>query len=163
LVTTPNFSADRIRPFPWSSLRRLSRDEAAIESGLARWLRASAVVAPAANAPALAQWAGLRQLLRLDAAAPIVIRSVGARSREPVIVTPGPDDSHAATKIAASAFTPTAFAIDPHAAAAVVRVDDVGIDVIGSSAGVRAIAQRKLRGTDEHAAPRPLGVGEHSL
>lgn len=53
--------------------------------------------------------------------------------------------------------------IDPHAAACTVRVAGAEVGVFGSSAGVRAIAQRLLGGPEELAAPRPLGVVEQSI
>jgi flagellar motor switch/type III secretory pathway protein FliN len=53
--------------------------------------------------------------------------------------------------------------LDPNAAACTVRVGGSAIHVFGSSAGVRAFAQRLLGGPDELAAPRPLGVVEQSI
>ena len=105
----------------------------------------------------------MRRLLRLDAGAAIGAHSVGARSSAPAIASQHADDPHAGTKASAHAFSATAYAIDPFAAACVVRVDSASIEVLGSSAGVRALVQRLVGGPDELAAPRPLGVVEQSL
>jgi flagellar motor switch/type III secretory pathway protein FliN len=56
-----------------------------------------------------------------------------------------------------------AVAIDPDAAACEVRIDGASIDVRGSSAAVRMLAQRLLGGPDELPAARPLGGVEHAI
>jgi len=54
-------------------------------------------------------------------------------------------------------------AIDPNAASCELRSGGESIIVYGSAALVRAIAQRRLGGPAELAAPRPLGVVERAL
>jgi flagellar motor switch/type III secretory pathway protein FliN len=54
-------------------------------------------------------------------------------------------------------------ATDPYAGACQISIAGAVIDVRGSGAAVRRLAQRVLGGPDELAAPRPLGAVEHAV
>lgn len=101
-------------------------------------------------------WDRLPRLSRADAHAQSTIaRWIGAR---------GQGDRLArlvGAPVAARVVSPGA--ADPHAATCVVRRHGADIEVSGSSAGVRAIAQTLLGGPPELPAPRPLGIVEQSI
>jgi flagellar motor switch/type III secretory pathway protein FliN len=132
---TPNFSA-----FPWDHVPRLSRREAELQSIVARWIGATTHGATRVQA------------------------LVGARVAPVAAPAGAPVDARVAAQVEVTIAVDDDGGFDPHAACARVRcAGGASIDVLGTSMGVRAIAQRLLGGPSELAAPRPLDVVEHSV
>ena len=124
-----------MRPYPFDLVRRIGRADAAVESAVARW-----IAARPGGGGALARLAG----------GPV--RAEVVRAGRPPAGGPRPDAPIGALGSG-----------DPHAARCELRIGGMSLDVRGSSAAVRHLAQRRLGGPDELAAPRPLGLVEHAV
>lgn len=123
-----------VAPYPVASLRRVSRTGAALESLLARWTCARAI------GPKVAAQVGAPARVQLVRVIEQVIDHVDGR-----VIDHAPG------------------AVDPFAALAEVRLHGQSFLVGGSSAFARELAQRRLFGPDELAAPRPLTQVEHAV
>lgn len=143
----PNFS-----PYPVARLRQITRQEAALESIVARWIAAR---------PLGAKTAAL-------VGGQVRARIVGVRPVDPrptiKVVRDATVDLHRRSVPPRELGRPSTSAwLDPHAALADLRVAGASFVVAGASAPVRALAQKLLGGPDELGAPRPLTLAEHAV
>lgn len=85
---------------------------------------------------------------------------IGARVEK---LVGAPSRLRVANVIESPAGSPSVSSFDPFAALVEVRVHGQSFTVAGSSGFVRELAQKRLYGPDELAAPRPLALAEHAV